>query len=516
MSLAGLMLVFVPLIKGGNRPIPLLITELLALLMLGFALARFSELRRHLSLGFGLVLAVWFALPLLQLIPLPVSWVPGFDAYQDALASLGLAQAGQGWQTLSLVPYATESAWLTMLLPLSVFLLVVMLDERSLMRLVYLFIGMAVFQALLGLIQFGDGSESFFRFNTEFHKDSAVGTYANRNHFAALLYMALPLALGVLASQVGNRSQDTRRYQSRRRGGFLSGLFHGGFRINYTFLMAAAGIAILLGVIFSRSRTGISLTMLAILLSAILFARHLGGRRSVGVTAIFSVIGLALAIEVGLAPVLDRFALDAAAADARWPIFDSAIVGIGQFFPMGSGLGTFPDVYRRFQPDEVGRFVNHAHNDYIEFLFEGGLLAALVLLGFAFFFLRRWPALLRGGSWGTFRFMQVGAGISLLMLALHGLTDYNWHIPANAVYFAFLAAVFMHQARTTSHAERPAKATGPDDEVRPASTVATSAEADDPGAVPTGANAAGRGPAASEPPAPESPVPSATRNPFSD
>jgi hypothetical protein len=153
-----------------------------------------------------------------------------------------------------------------------------------------------------------------------------------------------------------------------------------------------------------------------------------------------------LAIEIGLAPVMERFALDSALGDARWPIFNSSLVGLGLFFPFGSGIGTYPEVFRRFQPDAVGRFVNHAHNDYIEFLFEGGLLAAVILCLLLFYYARRWPALLRTGSWDAFHFLQIGAGISLMLLSLHGLTDYNWHIPANAIYFAFLAAVFFHHS----------------------------------------------------------------------
>lgn len=68
----------------------------------------------------------------------------------------------------------------------------------------------------------------------------------------------------------------------------------------------------------------------------------------------------------------------------------------------------------------------------------------VVLLGF---YLRQWPRVWVRGGWHTFRFIQVAAGISLLLLMLHSLVDFNLHIPANAVYFAFLAAVFMHRHR---------------------------------------------------------------------
>ena len=139
----------------------------------------------------------------------------------------------------------------------------------------------------------------------------------------------------------------------------------------------------------------------------------------------------------------------------------SGIAAPGAFFPFGSGLGTFPEVYRRFQPDDIAQFVNHVHNDYIEYMFEGGLVAAAVILLFLVAYVRAWPRLLHVSRWGTLSFMQAGAGLGLL-LAQHGLTDYNWHIPANAIYFALMAGVFLHRGETPrEHAapksEAPAK-----------------------------------------------------------
>jgi len=37
-----------------------------------------------------------------------------------------------------------------------------------------------------------------------------------------------------------------------------------------------------------------------------------------------------------------------------------------------------------------------------------------------------------------------------LMIAFHGAVDFNWHIPANAIYTAFLAALFFHRAAPVS------------------------------------------------------------------
>ena len=437
-------LLFAPLIKGGNRPLPLLTLELAAVLLLAYPLLRPVFLQR-LPTGFLLGLALFVMLPLLQLLPLPVSlWqtLPGRAFYAEALAAFG-GSGDAALRPLSLLPRATEAAWLALLPPLAVFLVAVSLHEPALRKLVYLFIGIAAVQAIVALVQFGGGATTTFRLSLS-DIGTGVGTYVNRNHLAGMLTMALPVALGLLASRIG-RARENVHYRSR---GFLkrlAGTLSHPSRFNQTLIFGAVCIAILLGVVFSRSRSGISLTMLGVLLSALVYGFKIGGQRSTNLVALFSVVGVALALEVGLAPVLERFSVEGTLEDARWTIFASSVAALGAFFPFGSGLGTFPEVYRRFQPDDIAQFVNHVHNDYIEYVFEGGLVAAAVILLFLVVYVRAWPRLLHLPRWGTLSFMQAGAGLALLLMALHGLTDYNWHIPANAIYFALMAGVFLHR-----------------------------------------------------------------------
>jgi O-antigen ligase len=452
--LLAAILLFAPLIKGGNRPLPLLALELAALLLLAYPLVRPVFLQpssKVLLLGLTLMML----LPVLQLLPVPFStWrtLPGRDVYAGALTAFGTSTSTHA---LSLLPMATEVAWLALLPPLAVFLVALSLPESALRKCVYLFIAMATAQAILALVQFGGGASTTFRTSLT-DIGTGVGTYVNRNHLAGMLAMALPVSLGLLASRIG-QAGDELRYRSKSLLRRLAGGLNPA-RINQTLIFSAISIVILLGTVFSRSRTGIMLAMLGIFLTALLYGLRIGGQRSTNLVTVFSVIGLALAVEVGLAPVLERFSAEAALEDARWSIFGSSITALGQFFPFGSGIGTFPEIYRRFQPAEIDYFVNHAHNDYIEYLFEGGLMAALVVLLFLFVYVRGWPRLLRLPRWGTLSFMQAGAGIGVLLMALHGLTDYNWHIPANAIYFALMAGVFLHRGETPreqgAHAHR--------------------------------------------------------------
>ena len=259
--------------------------------------------------------------------------------------------------------------------------------------------------------------------------------------------MALPLVLALLIAHIDFGSKKSPRHQRRQNlRQRLAQLFASGIRFNAVAIYSGAALAILLGVIFSRSRTAIALVMLGILLCALLFGSRVGGQRSTRLVTLFTVIGIALAVEIGLAPVLARFADGGLVDHTRLSIFAGTIQGIREFFPFGSGLGSYPAVFRRFQPGDVPLFVNHAHNDYLEWLFEGGLATAMLMLAFLTLYVLRWREIwpTGNGRWAPITFVRIAAGISLLLMGLHGLIDFNLHIPANAAFFAFLAGVFFH------------------------------------------------------------------------
>jgi O-antigen ligase len=442
----GLLLLAAPLHWAAVPPLPRMLLELGALPILALVFwpgAHWSANRRP-PAGLAAALALLSLYPLLYLLPLPAGvWAglpgAGREPYAQALALFPGESAS--WRAASAAPAQTEAYWLAFLPPLAVFLGVLHLPEPRRQDLARLAVGMAVLQSLLGLMQYGAARESFLCFGANTCGSSAQGTYYNRDHLAGLLEMLLPLAVGLIGADLG-RAAEPPRYRTswRNRLGFwISGRGHA------VAALAAGCVAMLLGLVFTRSRSGILITMLGILVCLAVFARRLGSaNRASGVVGTVVVVALGLAVDIGLAPVLGRFSLDDPLRDARWLIYSQAWQGVGQFLPLGSGPGTFPEAFRQFQPAELGKqFVNHAHNDYLEWLFEGGLpgaaLAALLLAAY----LRQWLGLAGAGRHSAFRFVQFGAGIGLLLLLLHGLTDFNWHIPANAAYAALLAGIFL-------------------------------------------------------------------------
>lgn len=447
---------FAPLFWAGNGPLPLIALELAGLVLLALWWAH-SQGQKKLSIAENVLVGGILLFPLFQLIPLPpVFWaesLPGRAFYAEALReALGERSFSEAWRPVALIPRHAEAAWLALLPPVGVFLVARSLSHQQLQRLVYLFLGIAVFQAVLGLIQFGAGSESVFRLGNEHYRNSAVGTYVNRNHLAGLLEMALPVVLALLIATVGQPFE-----LSHRRGGWRQRLLTWGSRQGSRFILyAGMALVILLGMVFTRSRAGILLAMVGLFLSFWVFAWKLGGRKVYGTVGVLTFAGAMLALEIGLAPIFKRFAaLDDPMQEGRWAIFAGTLRAIGEFFPFGSGSGSFAEVFQRFQPvDFLGGFVHRAHNDYLEWLLVGGLPAAVLIVATLLLYFRQWIKVWRGKQASKFYFIQIGAGVGLFLLLLHTLVDFNLHIPANGIFFAFLLGVFFHPLKVPRRSQQ--------------------------------------------------------------
>ncbi len=428
-------LVFAPLFRSGQVPFALLTLELLAVAIL--LLVLWTPHRKPITRRETTALLILFVFPLPYLFPLPAEireLLPGREPYSAALSLLS-GNAASSPAPISLYLSETESAWLLLLVPIAVFLGTRVLDHRAAFKLVLLLLGIAAFQATLGLMQFGDGNGSPLYLGMS--GSSAVGTYTNGNHLAGLLEMVFPLALALFIFSLGRGQQGFARNWKGR----IS--FYASVRGHTAFVYGTVALLLLVGVIFTRSRTGIALAMLGIVVTSFALSRRIGGDNVYGPTGTLTAIALGMGVSIGLAPVLDRFSVEDALADARVTLFSNTLDGIASFFPIGSGPGTYPYVFPAFQPAELGRwFINHAHNDYLEWLFEGGLFAALLILTLLVFYAHQWTWVWTKAAWTRFKFAQIGAGIGIFLMLLHTLADYNLHIPANLVYFAFLTAIF--------------------------------------------------------------------------
>ncbi len=373
------------------------------------------------------------ALPLAQLLPIPAdAWASGTARAEVAaqLSIAGIPSAGR-W---TLYPLATERALWFLLPPIALFLAALALSERALRWLFVALILMAMLNVCVGVAQLAQGPESPLRLYVPTNIEHAVGLFANRNHFAGLLAMLLPLTLaGTAWSLVRRKGNGERDFILPALGAMLS-------------------VLLVLGIAFSRSRAGLGLALIGMLALAPL-AWSLPARRGTKrVLAAILVAGLLVATQFASLDAARRAMADPVDAGRR-QYAATTVDAARAYSPLGSGLGTFRFAYQPFEAarGDPGRdVVNHAHNDYLELWLEGGVLALLVLLAsaavWAWAGLRAWRSpTASGGAIEWQGYVARACWVAVSLAALHEAFDYPARTTAFSSAFALiLATLFAH------------------------------------------------------------------------
>ena len=343
------------------------------------------------ALLLGLLMG-WMAI---QLIPLPPGmWEVLPD--RDAIAQLGqLIGSQEVWRPISMVPARGLNALASLVVPCAAFALALSL-RLSLRDILMLIAGLGIADAVLGMAQLATGETSPLYFYAVTNNGSAVGLFSNENHsavFSAIVMLA--------AARLGMDEAWTREL---------------------VWLRPFAGVAYALGVIAviaGGSRAGFVVGMGALALSAIMAYRTVSDRAAKGATQRSSrpraqqsgaiqgrvlrlrqlVLGnplkLAIMVLIALIGLAVLFVLNAdsetasgalardAFEDLRWGLVPTLQTMMGAHWLVGSGFGSFEEVYHIYEPTELLMpiYINQAHNDWAQFVIEGGLPGMMVLAG---------------------------------------------------------------------------------------------------------------------------------------
>ena len=422
-----------PLPFGGITPEGRLVVEVLA-----FAIALLAAFSRQARPALrpvrlpALLLAALAVLGIVQLIPLP-SFLLGvlspralaiYRAAEETASRLGGPAPPAA--RLSISPAET---WHVVLLVLACAALLVssfvLLRFRERRR--------AFFASLLAAAAFHLGRAA----TSQIELDRLAGPFVNPNHFAGWLEIALPAALAVVVLA------STGSLKSRR---------HRSVDLVERRIVSVAGAALLwgtlaIGIGLTRSRGGLlaALVVTAFLLALfLLFPAHrhhasegpLASRSWLathGASAATFAAGLLFAAAVsGSGPLLRFIATDPRDldSDARLQLWRLSLEAWGSFPVFGSGLGSYLEAFRPFQPAELTGFVEWAHSDPLQLLVSGGLLGlALAVAAYAALFLGLVRCLQDQPHREERAFALAGLG-ALLSLGLHGFVEFNLSLPA--------------------------------------------------------------------------------------
>jgi hypothetical protein len=187
-------------------------------------------------------------------------------------------------------------------------------------------------------------------------------------------------------------------------------------------LLAALQIA---AVVASGSRAGTALVGLELLVVILLAYRRnrnrnllFGAGLAIALTVVF-IYSAGVDRLIGKLEQSDQLAV-------RRNINQSSIAMIRERPLTGWGLNTYVPVYRMFALYDDGTYVNRAHNDWLQFLAEGGILFTAPMIVLFLWSLR--PA------------SRSGWGIGLIAIGLHALVDYPFaRLGVCGWYFALIS-----------------------------------------------------------------------------
>ncbi|MDX2477661.1 MAG: O-antigen ligase family protein [Gammaproteobacteria bacterium] len=320
---------------------------------------------------------------------------------------------------------------------LAVLTMVLVRSRRRALLVLYTLVLAGLLQAIFGSLMTLSGVEFEWLDYRQLGRENAHGTFINRNHYANLLVLALSAGVGLLLAQMDLRGAPNLRQRLR------------------SLLQAALGpkarlrvymIIMVIALVLTHSRMGNAAFFASITLVG-LFA--LWRQRKPSRPLIMLVISV-LVIDIfvvgtwfGVEQVIDR--VQQTVQGDGWQVnekvrLDTSRESLDMIrkLPLtGYGGGTFYTAYPSWRGDDQ-QFMDHAHNDYLEFVVEYGLIGGVLLAWFLLVCLFRAATGLQNRDQAKQFGICFASLMAMVAMMIHATVDFSLQIPANAGWFVVL------------------------------------------------------------------------------
>jgi len=403
-----------------------LLIQLFALGLIWWHKSRVAEFLWQGPKGLVALVVVSVILPLLQLVPLPATFwqsLPGREVVISAFEIGGLPL--EGWFPLSLDRGRTLVAFCGTFAPAAIIMLGTTLTAGDRAKLAWTCAGLALVALVIGVAQLSSANTTGLLFSITPKPDVLYATFANRNSTALMFVISIIVLAAVPL------------YRGR------VGLFAG-----------VAAIALLaLGAVLTQSRSGMALLGVALFFVFLRIGLGFWAARR-GPKSGFSTSALAAIIMAGFFAIalVASIATGGRAADSlerltdgqtdRPQIWEDAAYAAKEYWPVGSGMGTFDEVFQLHESLEflAPRKAGRAHNDYIELGLEAGLVGYLIALCWVIWIAQ---AAFRGSA--AARWTRLGSALGLACIAAQSVLDYPLR---NQTLLCFAAVLVILLARS--------------------------------------------------------------------
>ena len=371
------------------------------------------------------------------------------------------------WDTVSLTPHATRGGLGTAMIYVMVFFVVLQRCRRraDIEQLIKGIAAAGVFMASIGIAQYLFSNGKFLWFMSHPSRDtltSVKGTFANENHFAHFLALAMgPLLWWIIKAQgdaKNNGVDEQPKFGSKKRASR-------GMQMNLPQLQVVLCIGV--GIVFvagllTYSRGGLIVMTLAAMISIGLFVlQGRVGKRAViavctaGIIAAGAVLLHGQDILIRELETMQDVSIDSFDKDqARRKIWTAVVEAVPDFAMLGSGVGSHRYVYPTYFSSDSSVQYTHAESGYLNVLFEaGGPGLGLLLVGLGLSVYWATKGILSEDE--EIQFLSAPLVASLIISILHASFDFNWYIPASMCVTLIIVALCARLADLSGESSQP-------------------------------------------------------------
>ncbi len=304
----------------------------------------------------------------------------------------------------------------------------------------YLAIGIA----FLAIIQKFSSPDKIYWFRATPEGAGTVGPWVYHNHYAGFMEMMCPLLFALFLFYRPSINHDK---PFRARIAEICTMPNSNLHV-----FLGVGLLVVISSVFvSLSRGGIISLSLSMFLFVLLLPKKISSFKFA--TYGFLIVCVALMITwFGWESIIEKFGAafqeTGGITNGRVTIWLDTLKIIPNFFLTGTGFGTFINIYPSYKTAPTDLIFDHAHNDYIELLTDGGILGFLLATWFVLSILIHGWKSMKSRRDHFAILLSIGALTSIIAILLHSATDFNMHNGANGLYFFFTCGLLISAGNT--------------------------------------------------------------------
>ncbi|WP_435234250.1 O-antigen ligase family protein [Psychromonas sp. PT13] len=266
--------------------------------------------------------------------------------------------------------------------------------------------------------------------------DRASGSFVYQNHLANYLLLCLSIAIGYLIGSLEGVKATTNKQK-------LVSIIE--TLLSTKWVIRIAIIIMVVALIMTRSRMGNSAFFVSLLVSSVLALLLMKRPPNTLKWLIVSLIALDMVIVgtyFGVDKVKERLEATSFQSETRDNVVEDAMPYIKDYFIIGSGAGTFYSTFLQYQSKVYNDFYDHAHNEYVQFIVEFGVIPSFLMFYMILIIFWRAIKFLRQSNNNLSKGISIGTLMSCCCMIIHATVDFILQDFAIAILFITVLSLF--------------------------------------------------------------------------